>query len=96
MKKRKGIGIIEITVIVLVLLFVFGLFLSFRGWGYPGYGGFHHGPSMFYWGAPETYHSCYRDPRTGQMVGNNCSSASVRGGSVNGSRFSSGGMHGGK
>lgn len=29
---------------------------ALRGYGYAGYGGFHRGPSFFYWGGVNTYH----------------------------------------
>jgi hypothetical protein len=29
---------------------------SLGGWGYAGYGGFHRGPSLLYWGGARTHH----------------------------------------
>lgn len=52
---------------------------SFQGYGYAGYGGFHRGPSIWYWGGVDTYH----DPsvRRGSRGG-----PSVRGGGVHGGK----------
>lgn len=54
MNSKKGFGIIEGLIAALAILFVISLFSSFRGWGYPGYGGYYH-PSFLYWGSPQTY-----------------------------------------
>jgi len=79
MKNKKGIGMIQWVIIILSGLFIISLFASWNGWGYPGYNGYYHGGSWFYWGGPQTYYG-----------------PSVREGSMGGSKFSGGGLHGGK
>ena len=51
-KKNRTI----VLVVILVILFLWALFYSSRGWGYMGYNGYHHGPSFFYMGGPSVYH----------------------------------------
>lgn len=84
MKRLKDeSGIASIVIIVGVLLFfIYLASFSFasRGWGYYGYYGYHRGPSLFYWHGGDLY------PR----------SPSMKRGSVNGPRYSSKGMRGGK
>lgn len=44
-----------LAVIALAMLY-FGLFpVASNGFGYAGYGGYHHGPSFWYWGGPRYY-----------------------------------------
>ena len=45
-----------------------------NGYGYAGYGGYHRGPSFFYWGSPR-YYGTGRSVRSGSIGG-----SSVRGG----------------
>lgn len=55
---------------LLLLLFLYGglFFLSFRGWGYVGYGGRYYArPSIWYWGGADYYPS--RNVRTGTPGG---------------------------
>lgn len=51
---------------------------SHRGYGYAGYGGYHRGPSMFYWGGVNTYHS--RSVRAGSRTGPGVRSGGIHGG----------------
>ena len=48
-----------VMALVLILGLVWGgaFYLGSRGWGYSGYYGYHRGPSFFYWGGANTYHS---------------------------------------
>ena len=80
MKNNERGFVVIGTVIVLAIVFFFLLSLSFRGWGYAGYRGYHHGPSFFYMGGPRYYPS----------------SPSVRTGSRSGPSHTGGGFHGGK
>lgn len=65
---------------VIAVLYL-GLFaFSARGYGYPGYGGYHAGPSFWYWGGPR-----YHYPST-----------TVRDGSIGGPGRTGGGIGGGK
>lgn len=54
-EKTKGTRVVALA-IILIILFVWVLFYSIRGWGYMGYRGYHHGPSFFYMGGPSIYH----------------------------------------
>lgn len=49
---KTVVGVIAGAVIVYVLLFA----LAREGYGYAGYGGWHRGPSFWYWGGATTYH----------------------------------------
>lgn len=47
-----------ISVIIIVgIVYAILLWPSCQGYGYAGYGGYHSGPSMFYFGGVNTYHS---------------------------------------
>ncbi len=65
---------------IFILIYFLILSLSFRGWGYAGYGGFHHGPAFLYFGGPSYY----------------TPSPSVRPGSMGGPSTRGGGFRGGK
>lgn len=52
---QKGAVFIGVIVALVVVYFLI-LMVSFRGCGYAGYGGYHRGPSFFYWGGARTYH----------------------------------------
>lgn len=56
-----GIGAIAV---IYFALFAF----SARGYGYPGYNGYHAGPSFWYWGGPRYYYSS-PDLRDGSLGG---------------------------
>ena len=83
--RKKGIlnnsggSVMIIVAIVLVVIYLFAFRFGSRGWGYPGYYGYHRGPSFFYWGGARTYH----DPsvRTGSRSG-----PSHRGGGLGGGK----------
>ncbi len=74
--KKKLFGLIGVLAVVYVLL----MFVSLRGWGYPGYRGYARGGTFLYWGGPRGFYP-------GQ---------SVRGGSVGGTRALGGGPQAGK
>lgn len=40
----------------LLLVYLLLLPMAVKGWGYSGYGGYHAGPSFFYWGGGRTDH----------------------------------------
>ncbi len=48
-------GVVIAIILILVVFFIFLLSVSFRGWGYAGYYGYHYGPSFWYWGGPHYY-----------------------------------------
>lgn len=64
-KKQSGSAFVGIL-IGLAVLYFFVLMFSMSGWGYIGYGGYHHSPS-WYWGGPKTYHG--RSVRDGSVSG---------------------------
>ncbi len=73
-------GSVTILILFVLGLIYFGaLFISFRGWGYPGYYRGYYGPSWFYWGGPSIYHS--PSVRTGSVGG-----PSHRGGGLGGGK----------
>ncbi len=50
-------GSASVIVMVVMAVLYFGAFYAgSRGYGYTGYGGYHHGPSFFYWGGANTYY----------------------------------------
>lgn len=51
---QKGVALIGVIVALAVVYFLI-LMVSSRGYGYAGYGGYHRGPSFFYWGGPRMY-----------------------------------------
>ncbi len=56
-----------VTAVLLGGTYLYSLPSASRGYGYMGYGGYHRGPSAWYWGGPDIY----RDPsaRTGSLGG---------------------------
>ncbi|MFN3203040.1 MAG: hypothetical protein ACE366_31895 [Bradymonadia bacterium] len=68
------LGFIGLLVVIYFLLFSAGC----NGYGYAGHGGYHHGPSFWYWGGVRTYH----DPsvRSGSRSGPSHSGGGVHGG----------------
>ena len=46
-----------VLITVLIIVFIWALLYSMRGWGYMGYNGYSHGPSFFYFGGPGIFHS---------------------------------------
>ena len=55
MKAMASIAVIGVLLGAIVLygaLFMVGC----NGYGYPGYGGYHRGPSSWYWSDPDIYH----------------------------------------
>ena len=62
----------------LVLLYVVALPFSARGWGYPGYYGYHRGASFWYWGGVPTYHG--QSVRGGSVGGPSFRGGGPRGG----------------
>lgn len=69
----------RIVIVVLIILFIWALFYSIRGWGYMGYHGYHHGPSFWYMGGPNVYHGASN--RDGSVSG-----AGNRGGGFSGGK----------
>ena len=55
-KKEKGSVAIILLIVMLIFIYFSAFSCSRRGWGYPGYYGYHYGPSWWYWGRPYTYH----------------------------------------
>ncbi len=51
---------------------------SLRGYGYAGHGGFHRGPSFFYWGGVSTYHG--PSVRSGSLGGPSFHGGGMHGG----------------
>ena len=80
MNRKQGGGFLTSLLVVLVILFAGALYLSTAGWGYMGYGGYHHGPSFWYVGGPQYVHQ-------GQ---------SIREGSLGSPGHRGGGLRGGK
>ncbi|MFB6306048.1 MAG: hypothetical protein ABEH43_03520 [Flavobacteriales bacterium] len=72
--------IVLIFLAVMVVLFFFITMISLSGWGYAGYGGWHHGPSFMYFGGAHYYSP----------------GPSVRHGSTSGPRGRGGGIGSGK
>jgi hypothetical protein len=75
---------VAIAIAVLVSLFAIGTYAllwlpGYGGYGYAGHGGYHRGPSMFYWGGVNTYHS--PSVRTGSRSG-----PGLRGGGLHGGK----------
>lgn len=69
-KPGRQSGSVFIGLLVgMVVVYLLVMMLSLRGWGYMGYGGYHHGPSFMYWGGPSIYHS--RNVRNGSVGGSN-------------------------
>ncbi len=54
MSNERGSIFIGLIVVLVVFYFIL-LSFSFRGCGYAGYRGYHHGPSFWYWGGPAYY-----------------------------------------
>lgn len=79
MNKQRGFVSFPIFVVILVVVFVITLLFSLRGWGYMGYGGYHRGPSFWYWGGPTVYHD--RSVRNGSY-----GSTGHRGGGISGGK----------
>ncbi len=52
---QKGAALIGV-IVALAVVYLLLLMVSSRGYGYAGYGGYHRGPSFFYWGGVRTYH----------------------------------------
>ncbi len=51
-------GSASVILLAIMAVLYFGAFyFGSRGYGYTGYRGYHHGPSFFYWGGANTYHS---------------------------------------
>lgn len=48
-----------VITIILVVVVIYALLMwpSCTGYGYAGHGGYHHGPSFWYFGGVSTYHS---------------------------------------
>ncbi len=67
-----------ILIVVLVVVFLWALFYSMRGYGYMGHNGYHHGPSFFYWGGPRVYHD--RSNRDGSISGSGHRGGGLSGG----------------
>jgi hypothetical protein len=76
----RTFAIVGVVGLVLALLGAYAFFWypSYRGWGYAGYGGYHRGPSMLYWGGVNTYHS--RSVRAGSRSGPGLRSGGIHGG----------------
>lgn len=69
---------IVIILVVLALLY-FGLFFfAGTGYGYPGYHGYSHGPSFWYFGGPSYYHSA--SVRSGSLSGPGSRGGGLHGG----------------
>ena len=66
--KQRGSAFIGLLM-VMAVAYLFILFISLKGWGYMGYGGYHRGVSSMYWGGP----SIHRQPsvRDGSIGGPN-------------------------
>ena len=64
--------------IVLVMLFIWALLSSTRGYGYMGYHGYHSGPSFLYFGGPRIY--TQRSNRTGSIGGSTHRAGGLSGG----------------
>jgi hypothetical protein len=71
-KHAHGFSVLAVAVLILVLggFYAAAFSLDRQGWGYAGHGGYHRGPSFFYWGGPDIYNT----------------PGSVRQGSMNGPR----------
>ncbi|NKB24377.1 MAG: hypothetical protein GKR87_08390 [Kiritimatiellae bacterium] len=80
MNNKSGSMVIGLFIVLPIIFFLL-LSLSFRGWGYAGYRGYHRGPSLWYWGSGPRYYP---------------SGPSVRKGSTSGPTHQGGGIHGGK
>ncbi|HJL14831.1 MAG TPA: hypothetical protein RMH99_04195 [Sandaracinaceae bacterium LLY-WYZ-13_1] len=72
------IAIVVVVALLAVITYAALFFPSTRGYGYAGYGGYHHGPSAFYWGGTQTYHS--RSVRAGSRSGPGVRSGGIHGG----------------
>ncbi len=67
MRNQRGSAVMGVIIALAVVFFVI-VFLSVRGWGYPGYYyGRIHQPSFWYWGGPGYYDS--PSVRTGSVRG---------------------------
>ena len=54
----KSLSTATIGIVVVMTIFYFSAFyFGKQGYGYTGYRGYHYGPSFFYWGGANTYHS---------------------------------------
>jgi hypothetical protein len=62
----KGILLAGIAIIAMVYFALFAF--SSRGYGYPGYYGYHRPGSFFYWGGPR-YHYPSQSVRDGSLGG---------------------------
>ena len=80
MNHKQGGSFITGLLVVLAIVFGGALYLSTAGWGYMGYGGYHHGPSFLYFGGPSYVHQ----------------SRSIREGSLGSPGHRGGGLRGGK
>lgn len=76
-QKQSGFGMI-VVIAILAILFIVMLSAGARGYGYPGYGGYYHSPSFFYWGGP-SYYSGY-NVRDGSVGGPGHRGGGIRGG----------------
>lgn len=45
------------TIVALVIIYLLLFTAASSGYGYAGHGGYSHGPSFWYWGGVNTYHS---------------------------------------
>jgi hypothetical protein len=77
MKTMASIAVIGVLLGALVLygaLFMVGC----SGYGYPGYGGYHRGGSIWYFGGTQTYHD--RSVRSGSRSGPSAKGGGTKGG----------------
>lgn len=66
------------TLLGLAIVYLIAMPFGCRGCGYAGYGGFHRGPSFFYWGGVPTFHG--PSVRTGSVGGPGFRGGGPRGG----------------
>jgi len=72
------VGVVVLIALLTVATYAILWLPGTRGYGYAGYGGYHRGPSMFYWGGVNTYHS--PSLRSGSRSGPGVRSGGIHGG----------------
>lgn len=76
--KRQSGSALTGLVVAMAVVYIIVLIVSVRGWGYMGYGGYHHGPSFMYWGGPTIHHD--KNVRDGSVGGPNSRGGGFSGG----------------
>lgn len=79
LEPRGNYTLIWIVAAILLALYLLAFIGGYRGWGYQGYYGYHHGPSWFYWSDTKSYPKT--NTRTGSLGG-----STHRGGGISGGK----------